>query len=59
MKGKTTVAGGTVAILPDPSANPTTMLFNQYAANIDPTVHAHLEAAKALESSLKKRSMTP
>jgi predicted outer membrane protein len=59
MKGKTTVAGGTVAILPDPSANPTTMRINQFAANIYPTVHAHLEAVKALESSLKKRSMTP
>jgi putative membrane protein len=59
MNGKTTVAGGTVAILPDHSDNPTTMRINQFAAGIYPTVHAHLEAAKALESSLKKRSTTP
>jgi putative membrane protein len=51
MNGKTTVAGGTVAILPDKSDNPTTMRINQFAADIYPSVHAHLEAAKALESS--------
>jgi len=59
MNGKTTGAGGTVAILPDRSDNPTTMRINQFAADIYPTVHAHLEAAEALESSLKKRYTTP
>ena len=59
MNGKTTAAGGSVAILPDQSDNPTTMRINQFAADIYPTVHAHLEAAKALESSLKKRPTTP
>jgi putative membrane protein len=59
MNGKTRVANGTVAILPDKSDNPTTMRINQVAADIYPTVHAHLEAAKALESSLKKRPTTP
>jgi hypothetical protein len=59
MNGKTSVAGGTVALLPDRSDNPTTMRVNQFAANFYPTVHAHLEAAKALESSLKKRYTTP
>jgi predicted outer membrane protein len=60
MKGKATVAGGeTVAILPDQSDNPTTMRINRFAADIYPTVHAHLEAARALESSLKKRYTTP
>ena len=59
MNGQTTVAGGTVAILPDRSDNTTTMRINQFAADIYPTVHAHLEAAKALESSLKKRYTTP
>jgi putative membrane protein len=59
MNGKTTVAAGTVAILPDHSDNPTTMRINQFAAGIYPTVHAHLEAARALESSLKKRYTTP
>ena len=59
MNGKTTAAAGTVAILPDHSDNPTTMRINQFAAGIYPTVYAHLEAAKALESSLKKRYTTP
>jgi len=59
MNGKTTVAAGTVAILPDRSDNPTTMRINQFAAGIYPTVYAHLEAAKALERSLKKRHTTP
>ena len=59
MNGKTTAAPGTVAILPDHSDNPTTMRINQFAAGIYPTVYAHLEAAKALESSLKKRYTTP
>ena len=59
MNGKTTVAGGTIPILPDPSDNPTTMRVNQFAADIYPTVHAHLEAAKALETSLKKRYARP
>ena len=59
MKGKTTVARGTVAILPDQSDNPTTMRINQFAADIYPTVHAHLEAAKALETTLGKRHTTP
>jgi len=53
MKGKTTVAAGSVGILPDPSGNPTTMRVNQFAAGIYPTVYAHLEAARALESSIK------
>ena len=59
MNGKTTAAGGSVAVLPDPSDNPTTMRINQFAADIYPTVHAHLEAAKALESSVKNRPTTP
>jgi len=57
-RGKTT-AGGTVPIPPDPSDNPTTMWINQFAADIYPAVRAHLEAARALESSLKKRDTTP
>ena len=54
MNGKTK-ARGSVAVLPDKSDNRTTMRINQFAASIYPTVHAHLEAAKALESSLEKR----
>ncbi len=59
INGKTTVAGGTIPILPDPSDNPTTMRVNQFAADLYPTVWAHLEAAKSLESSLKKRDTRP
>ena len=59
INGKTTVVGRTGAILPDRSDNPTTMRVNQFAADIYPTVYAHLEAAKALESSLKKRDTRP
>jgi putative membrane protein len=59
MNGKTTVESGTAPVLADQSENPTTMRVNQFAAEIYPTVHAHLEAAKALESSLKKRRTTP
>jgi putative membrane protein len=58
MNGKTT-AGGTIAILPDASDNQTTIRINRFAADLYPTVHAHAEAAKALESSLRKRYTTP
>ena len=58
MKGKTGVSDGSVAILPDKSDNKTTMRLNQFAASIYPTVHAHLEAAEALKSSIEKRGTT-
>lgn len=59
MIGKTRVAGAAAPMPPDQSDNPTTMRINQTAADMYPIVHAHLEAARALESSLKKRSTTP
>jgi predicted outer membrane protein len=59
MNGKTTEAGGTIPVLPDPSDNPTTMRVNQFAADLYPTAHAHLEAAKALETSLRKSYARP
>jgi len=59
MNGRTGAAGGTVPIAPDRSDNPTTMRINQFAADMYPTAYAHMEAAKALESSLKKRYTTP
>jgi putative membrane protein len=59
MEGKPTMAGGNASILPDASDNPTTMRINRFAADLYPTVHAHAEAARALESSLKKRQTTP
>ena len=55
MNGKTKMAAGSVALLPDKSENPTTMRVNQYAAGLYPTVYAHLEAARALKGSLEKR----
>jgi hypothetical protein len=54
VNGKTTATGGTAALLPDQSDNPTTMRINQFAADIYPTVHAHMEAATALERAIKK-----
>jgi hypothetical protein len=51
--------GGTIPILPDPSENPTTMRVSQFAADLYPTALAHLEAAKALETSLKKPYTRP
>jgi putative membrane protein len=57
MNGKP--AGGPVAVLPDPSENATTMRLNQFAADLYPTVYAHLEAARALERSLKQRAAIP
>jgi len=55
MGGKRTAAAGTIAVLPDKSDNPMTMRINQLAADLYPTVRAHWDAAKALESSLEKR----
>jgi predicted outer membrane protein len=56
MNAQATGAAGTTAVLPDKSDNPTTMRINQFAADIYPNVHAHLAAAKTLESSIKKRT---
>jgi len=56
---KPTAARKIAAIPPDRSDNPTTMRVNQFAADIYPTVYAHLEAAKALERSLEKREAKP
>ena len=55
MNGKTKVAAGSVAILPDKSEDPTTMRVNEFAAGLYPTVHAHLEAARGLKDALEKR----
>ena len=51
-------AGGTVAMRAEVSDNATTMRINQFAADIYPTVYAHLQAARALEISLEKRDTT-
>lgn len=59
MNRKPTAAGETIAVLPDQSNNPTTMRINQFAAGIYSTVHGHLQAARALDNSFKKRHTTP
>lgn len=59
MRGKAMAGAGTVAVFPDRSDNPTTMRINQFAADIYPTVYAHLASAKALESSLKATRHEP
>ena len=44
-----------VAILPEKSDNPVTMSINEWAASTYPIVSAHLDAAKKLQDSVKKR----
>ncbi len=44
-----------VTILPEKSDNPVTTSINEWAANAYPTVSAHLDAAKKLQDSVKKR----
>jgi hypothetical protein len=56
MTGKTTAG---TSVMPPDRRQPTMMRINQFAADIYPTVDAHLDAAKALESSLKKRDTRP
>jgi putative membrane protein len=48
--------GQTIAILPEKSDNPVTMSINQWAADTYPTVIAHLDAAKALDTAVKQRT---
>lgn len=43
-------------ILPEKSDNPITMSLNEWAAKAYPVVSAHLEAAKKLQDTVKKRS---
>jgi putative membrane protein len=56
---KATAGAAPVAIQPDPSDNATIMRVNRFAADIYPTVYAHLESARALENSLEKRDSKP
>ena len=48
--------GHTVTILPEKSDNPVTQSINQWAADTYPAATMHLDRAKALKDSLKKRS---
>ena len=45
-----------VAILPEKSDNPVTMGINEWAAKAYPVVSAHLDEAKKIQDTLKKRS---
>jgi putative membrane protein len=45
-----------VKVRPTPSANDITMKVNQWAADMYPVAHKHLDTARALENTTKKRS---
>jgi putative membrane protein len=53
---KTEVKVEAVTILPEKSDNPVTMSLNEWAAKTYPVVSAHLDAAKKLQDTVKKRS---
>lgn len=53
---KARVEGKAQAVLPERSDDQITMSINQWAADTYPTAVAHLEAAKALADTLKKRT---
>jgi hypothetical protein len=42
--------------MPEKSDNAVTMSINQWAAEAYPTVQAHLDAAKTIDSAIKRRS---
>jgi predicted outer membrane protein len=44
------------AVMPEKSDNPNTQAVNQIAADLYPSVYAHLQAAKALKDGVSKRS---
>lgn len=44
------------AVMPEKSDDPNTQAVNQLAADLYPSVYAHLQAAKALQDGVKKRS---
>jgi putative membrane protein len=51
--------GTTVAIMAEKSDNPVTFRLNQWAADTYPTAFAHLQAAKEMQTGLKRRMTTP
>lgn len=54
-----TEKGKTVEIVPEKSDNPFTMRINEWAASVYPTAYAHLQAAKTLDTAVKKRHTNP
>jgi putative membrane protein len=58
--GKTvTESGKAVEIVPEKSDNAVTTRINEWAAAVYPTAYAHLQAAKTLDSAIKKRHTNP
>jgi putative membrane protein len=53
---KAEVHGEAEAVLPERSDNAVTMSINEWAAGAYPTTQAHFDAAKTLDSALKKRT---
>lgn len=51
--------GETAAITPEKSDNPVTFRLNQWAADTYPVAVAHLQAAKDMQTGLKRRMTTP
>ena len=51
--------GETVAVMAEKSDNPVTFRLNQWAADTYPTAFAHLQAAKEMQTGLKRRMTTP
>jgi putative membrane protein len=48
--------GQTTAVVPEKSDNAVTMSINQWAADTYPTVQKHLDAAKTLQTNVKRRT---
>jgi putative membrane protein len=53
---KATERVSATTVIPEKSDNAVTMSINEWAAGAYPTVQAHLEAAKTIDSGLKKRT---
>jgi putative membrane protein len=53
---KVETSGKEILVAPEPSDDPVTMRINKWAAETYPKAYAHMEAAKALESNVKKRT---
>ena len=51
--------GKTVEIVPEKSDNPITMRINEWAASVYPTAYSHLQQAKTLDKTIKKRHTNP
>jgi len=55
-KGAVMERGQLTAVTPEKSDNPITMAINEWAAKTYPVAYAHMEAAKALDKTVRNRS---